>query len=131
MKRLIKSVSVFIAILSLTFAISASAGTAPIIVYPENNITVEFEPTTSLSAEKRQMIADAIVLDTPVIQSRAWCWLTGHDKITETFTVTHHKVSEIDPRCLLDIYLITTCSKCDYYEEELQSSGYVTCCPAD
>lgn len=131
MKRLIKMISVCIALLSLTLTISAINESAPIIFYPEEDITVEFDVNTSISVEKRQMIADTIVLDTPIIQSRAWCWLTGHDKTTETVTATYHKVDELDPRCLLEIYLVTTCSKCDFYEEELDSTGYITCCPEE
>lgn len=131
MKRVIKIISVLLVILSLTLAISASNGSAPIITYPEENITIEFEANTSLSDAKRQIIADAIALDTPIIQSRAWCWLTGHDKTTETVTAIYHKQLELDPRCYIELYLITTCSKCDYYEEELQNAGYISCCPAD
>ena len=131
MKRFIRMISICIVILSFTLAISASNGSAPIITYPEENITVEFDANTSFTAEKRQIIADAIALDTPIVQSRAWCWLTGHDKTTETVTATYHKQRTLDPRCLLEIYLVTTCSKCDFYEEELHSSGYITCCPEE
>ena len=131
MKSFIKIIAICIAMLSLTLAISASSENALIIFYSEEGITVEFDANTSLSPEKRQMIADAIAIDNPVIQSRAWCWLTGHDKTTETVTATYHKQLPLDPRCLLEIYLVTTCSKCDFYEEELHSSGYITCCPEE
>ena len=131
MKQAIKLIAVLLAVLSLTFAVSASSTSNLTISYPEENVTVTFDASTTFSAEQRQRIADFIVLDTPVIQSRAWCWLTGHDKITETVTATHHKEKNLSPRCLLKVYLITTCSKCDYYEEELYSSGYITCCPED
>ena len=131
MKRVIKLVSVILVMLCLTFAVSASNGNDLIISYPENNITVEFDASTTLSSTKRQVVADAIVLDTPIIQSRAWCWLTGHDKTSDTVGVTYHKQMVLDPRCLLEVYIITTCTKCDYYEEELYSSGYISCCPVD
>lgn len=131
MKSFIKIIAMCIALFSLTLAISASDENALIIFYPEEEITIEFDASTSLSAVKRQMIADAIALDTPIIQSRAWCWLTGHDKTTETVTAIYHKQREINPRCYAEVYLITTCSKCDFYEEELQNAMYITCCPEE
>ncbi len=131
MKQTIKLIAVLLAVLSLTFAVSASSTSNLTISYPEEDVTVTFDASTTFSAEQRQRIADFIVLDTPVIQSRAWCWLTGHDKITETVTVTYHKEHQTSPRCRLDVYLITTCSKCDYYEEELYNTHYIVCCPED
>lgn len=131
MKSFIKIVAICIALLSLTLAISANNGNKLVISYPEEEITIEFDANTSLSVEKRQMIADSIALDSPIIQSRAWCWLTGHDKTTETVTAIYHKQRELDPRCYLEVYLVTTCSKCDFYEEELHSTGYITCCPEE
>lgn len=131
MNRLIKLISVVMIILCFTLGVSASGESELIINYPENHITIQFEDDTAFSEEERQMIADRIAFNTPIIQSRAWCWLTGHDKTTETVTVTQHKALQYDPRCLLEVYLVTTCSKCDYYEQELQNSCYITCCPAD
>ena len=131
MKRLFQIISVVLAILSLTLFISASEINGPIIVYPEAGVTVQFEADTSLTPEMMQMIGDSIVYDTPIAQTYALCWLTGHDKVTETVTAISHQELPYDPRCRLDIYLITTCTKCDYYSEELSSSGYISCCPED
>ena len=131
MKRMIKFVSAILALLCFTLAVSASGESSLTIVYPEQEITVEFAEDTAFSAEKRQMIADHIALNTPVIQSRAWCWLTGHDKTTETVIAIQHKAEATNPRCLRKVYLVTTCSKCDFYEEELYNTNYITCCPED
>lgn len=131
MKRLFQIISVVLAILSLTLFISASEIIGPSIAYPEAGVTVQFEVNTSLTPEMMQTIADSIVLDTPIAQTYSLCWLTGHDKVTETITATYHKELPYDPRCRLDIYLITTCKKCNYYQEEFDSSGYISCCPED
>ncbi|MBR7184553.1 MAG: hypothetical protein IKD37_02980 [Clostridia bacterium] len=131
MKYLFKIMSFILVMLCFTLAIVASELNGPIIVYPDEGITVRFEENTSLSSAEMQAIADSIVHDSPIPQTYAFCWLLGHDKITETVTATHHKVDTYDPRCLLEIYLITTCSRCDYYSEEFDSSGYISCCPED
>lgn len=131
MKHFIKFLSFILVMLCFTLAIAASELNGPTVVYPDAGITVQFDKGTSLSSEKRQAIADSIVLGTPIPQMYSLCWLTGHRTVTETMTVTHHKVDTYDPRCLLEIYLITTCSKCDYYVEEFDSSGYISCCPED
>lgn len=131
MKHFVKFLSFILVMLCLTLAVAASELNGSTIVYPDEGITVQFEENSSLSAEMKQAIADSIVFDTSIPQTYSLCWLTGHNTTTETMTVTYHKVDEYDPRCILDIYHITTCSKCDYYVEELSSSGYISCCPED
>lgn len=131
MKYFFKILSLILVVLCFTLAISASEINGPTIVYPDEGVTVRFEENTSFSSAQMQAIADSIVLDSPIPQTYAFCWLTGHDTITETVTATQHKADVYDPRCYLEIYLITTCSKCDYYSEELHSAGYISCCPED
>lgn len=131
MKHLFKLISVTIVLLTFSFIVSASNPIGPSIEYSEAGITIQFEADTSLSSEMMHTVADSIALDIPVAQTYSLCWLTGHDTITETVTATYHKEHTYSPRCRLDIYLITTCANCDYYVEELSSSGYITCCPED
>ena len=131
MKQLLRLLSFILVMLCFVLAVSASELNGTAIEYPNEMITIQFEENTSLSAERMQMIADSFVYGTPIPQTYALCWLTGHDKVTETMTVTQHKADQYDPRCILEIYLITTCTKCDYYSEEFDSSGYISCCPED
>ena len=131
MKRLFKLIAFMMAMLCLSLVVSASELVATTIEYSELGVTVQFDSDTALSPEKMQALADSIVYDIPQAQTYAFCWLLGHDKVTETMTATYHKELPYDPRCRLDIYLITTCTRCDFYEEELHSSGYISCCPED
>jgi len=101
-----------------------------IIYFADENISIIFDDSATLTAEKQQFIANAIVYGSPV-QSRAWCWLLGHSYVENTVTAITHKVSDSEPRCWEDIYAITTCENCDYYEENLLGSGMTICCPED
>ena len=59
------------------------------------------------------------------------CTIFGHDLSTTTVTVTHHKVEQHHPRCLMELYHVTACSRCNYTDAELQSSFHILCCPED
>jgi len=127
--KLIISISLILIILS-TGIYAHSDTYSKQFHYTDENITIIFEDSTNIDSDKQSFIANAIVYGAPV-QSRAWCWLTGHsyqENIVEAIT---HKVAEYAPRCWRDIYAITTCENCDYYEEELISSGIIFCCPED
>lgn len=130
MKKFIACI-VFLA-LTLSSALGVSALT------PENNITYEFselhveivfEGDTSFSEAHQHRIAEILANDITPVESRAWCWLTGHNYVTDAVAKITHEARAYNPRCLQQMYEITTCSKCDYYAEELLNTSYIVCCP--
>lgn len=126
-------IPVFCFILAInSFALTTNTGTYE---FEDQNAVVIFDESSVLSADKQELIANRLVYGAPEdsgIQTYSWCWLTGHDLITETVTVLYHKDREISPRCRQEIYQCDTCTKCDYMSEErLIVSSYITCCPED
>lgn len=120
----------------ILFAINGFALTADDNVYEfeAEDIVVKFEEDNDLSASQKQRIADYLVyggISDSGAQTYAWCWLTGHDLTTHVVSVIRHKHSTLSPRCLEELYLVDTCSKCDYIKEELQGGAYIYCCPED
>ena len=78
--------------------------------------------------EQYEKIADRLVYGDEYLTNRiSWCWLLGHDIESNMVSVTTHNVRSVSPRCLMKVYNVETCSKCDYYKEELISSTYVVC----
>lgn len=104
------------------------------VIHKRGNVSVIFESDTSFTATEQLYIADMLVYgesDITIVQPRAWCWLTGHDKKTEYVTIITHKKYSTAPRCLEEIYEVTTCSKCDLYDMVLIGSTIIACCPVD
>lgn len=97
----------------------------------EHVVEVTFNENSNFNIEQQQWIADILVNDTLPIQSRAWCWLTGHNYISDAVTVTTHEARVLSPRCLEETYEVTTCSKCNYYAEDLLGAEYIFCCPEE
>lgn len=91
--------------------------------------TIEFSES-ALDAEKQEMIARRIVgLEVTTIQPRnLLCDIFGHKETTEIVTAKVHKVYAASPRCVNKTYNVTTCSRCDYYEQVLTKSVRVVCC---
>ncbi|MBQ2880636.1 MAG: hypothetical protein IJE40_00050 [Clostridia bacterium] len=101
--------------------------------YENEDTTVIFQTNSAFSDETKQYIADRLIYGKhdDDISTYAWCWLTGHDKQTETVYVIKHKLFPTEPRCEETEYSVTTCSKCDFYEEAEIASYYISCCPED
>ena len=59
------------------------------------------------------------------------CTLFGHKTEQIKATKITHKVKTTSPRCKRDSYVITTCTRCDYYDEEYTGTSYISCCPVD
>ena len=117
----------------LTFALMAHANeTATNSFYFEDvEVEILFEEDNTLSEAQKEQIAEKLAYDLDPVETRAWCWLTGHDKVVHTVTKVTHKVREYVPRCFEEIFNITTCNKCNYYYEERVAYGYVPCCPTE
>ena len=102
--------------------------------YEDEDITVTFDSNTDLSYEQKQAIADKIVYGSSndeQISTYSWCWLVGHDIVSDTVIAIEHKVDQYEPRCIKRVYAVDMCTACDYMEETLISTTYVFCCPED
>ena len=131
MKKVIASL-LFIVILTFTVVtVSANETTTNQYCFDEIGVDITFEENNSLTEEQKARIAEILAYDLTPVETRAWCWLTGHDKVVHLVTKTTHKVREFSPRCLAETYDITTYNKCNYYEEELIAQHYVICCPEE
>jgi len=129
----------FFSALMCLFTLSIYADELNLLVYQYYNpdITVEFTDSLNVSAERQQQIADEIAgIDSSFISGsntaspeNIICTLFGHNLSETTVTATHHKVHVHEPRCLVEIYDVTACSRCDYTEAELVGSVFICCCP--
>ena len=107
--------------------------------YTDFDITVVFSNALNTSQERHQEIANEIAgvtlpmiadpnMDSP---NNIICTLFGHNLSATTVSATHHKVRQYSPRCLVELYDVTVCSRCNYAETEFVSSSYIFCCPED
>jgi len=108
--------------------------------YTDPDITVEFTEPLDVSIEHQREIADKIAGFTSATSSspnttpvnNIICTLFGHDIAPEvSVTATHHKVNKYNPRCLMELYHVTYCKRCDYTVEELVNDFFIFCCPED
>ncbi len=56
------------------------------------------------------------------------CTLFGHKLETTTTTTITHKARTTDPRCLQKVFLVETCTRCDYTNSTQTGSQYISCC---
>jgi hypothetical protein len=122
--------------------VSAFADELNPLVYQYYNpeTTITFSEPLQVSAERQKQIADIIagatndssmtaVVDSP---NNIICTLFGHDIAPQsTVTATHHKVRQYNPRCLMELYHVTYCKRCDYTVTEMVNDFYIVCCPED
>ena len=131
--RKIVSIAIVI-VITISSALSVHATQDSLITsyqYYDIGVEVIFGDNSEFSSAQQQRIAEILATGTPPVQSRAWCWLTGHDYVTDAVTVIRHEARTLNPRCAQEIYKVTTCNNCNYYEEELLSSSYIVCCPEE
>lgn len=133
-----KTIKIMIAFaLCVAFSLSFSANTVQTseFFYENEETTVIFSTDSLFSIEKKQIIADTLVLghnsDDDNISTYSWCWLTGHDLVSEIVYVIEHKVRTTVPRCNKKTYEVESCTKCDYVKETLVSEVEYVCCPVD
>ena len=123
----------FFAILLLPVVSVNAEETHEVGVYEYEYIDVEiiFSENTRFNEDQRQRIADILANGVAPVETRAWCWLTGHKYVSDGVTVITHKDRTYSPRCLQQFYEITTCENCNYYAEELLASQHIVCCPEE
>ena len=124
----------------LMLSVHADGLTPLVYQYTDPEVTVVFSESLDMSAERQQSIADEIAgvvttsLTEPGVVSpdNLICTLFGH-KLSDpvTVTATHHKVRSTEPRCRMDVYHVTYCTRCDYTNSELVASNFIFCCPED
>ena len=117
----------------LSFALMAHANetVSNTFCFEDVGVEIRFEDDNTLSEAQKEQIAENLAYDLDPVESRAWCWLTGHDKVIHAVTKVTHKVREYSPRCFEEYYNITTCNNCNYYDEERVAYGYILCCPSE
>lgn len=138
--KIIKYLSIAILACFLMLSVYADGLNPLVYQYTDPEVTVVFSEPLDVSPERQQSIADAIAgvelisLSEPGISSpeNLICTLFGHN-LTGPVAVsaTHHKVNSFEPRCLLEIYHVTYCTRCDYTDAEFITDTYIFCCPED
>ena len=125
-------------IICLVLMMSIEASSDPQYVYEYNipEVTVSFSSNNGFSEQKRQVIANNIAgLQNENVESESTrniiCSIFGHDLSSGEVISIKHKVSHRDPRCLLEIYDVVSCSRCDYLEQNLISSRHISCHPEE
>ena len=111
--------------------ICAETSSAYIFEYQNENMTICFE--SALDEKTCKAISDHLAygVSDNEISRISFCWLFGHDLTVSPVTVIKHKVKPYAPRCLKEEHDVTTCSKCDYMEDEIISSVYIPCHPEE
>lgn len=116
--------------ISLTFGVSADSNVGN--TYQIGNVTIVFDVDSQLSNEQQENIANLLVNpEYGVAQANLICNIFGHKNTTEGVTTITHKVFEESPRCLEELFTITTCSRCNESTVERNAYYYITCCPEE
>lgn len=134
-----KAIALFMVFVLLSLTVFADEFNPLIYQYHNPDITIEFTVPLNVSSERQQQIADEIAGIEPSLISGSSglspdniiCTLFGHDLSTTTVTATHHKAKKYNPRCLVELYHVTACSRCNYTDAELVTSVFIVCCPED
>jgi len=135
----IKTIVLVCVTICLALTVYADEFNPLVFQYSNPEVTVVFSEALNVSAERHQEIAYEIagvpkstIVDTNVMTpDNIICTLFGHDLSTTTVTATHHKVRVYSPRCLVELYHVTACSRCSYTDPVLVNSFHMVCCPED
>ena len=131
-----KIFALFVLFILFTCAISAEEKHGNSYEYPMLDVTVQFEIDSPISVAKQETIAARLAGVATLHNNNdninnIICTLFGHNLSTSTVTVTRHRVSAHDPRCLLEFYDVESCSRCDYGVETFITSTFISCHPED
>ncbi len=134
MKRTISILICTLILMTAMTFVAAANDLTNTYVYEADGVeyTVNFEDST-VSIEKQEIIAQRLIglNDSNVQTYGLGCTLFGHDYAYTTASVITHKVRTYSPRCKKEMYDVTYCEDCDYTEQTLTSTSYISCCPAD
>ncbi len=129
-----KRIGLIAIVIVLTFfaTIGVSADQTVGNAYQIENVTVFFDVDSQFSAEQQKNIAQLLVNpEHGVSQANLICDIFGHKNSIEGVTTITHKVSATSPRCLQELFTITTCSRCNESVVERNAIYYISCCPED
>jgi len=137
--RTAKFFLLLIAFVVITISVQADEIIPLVYTYTNPEATVVFSEPLNVSMVRHKQIADIIAgvtsnmpTDPPTAHpDNIICTLFGHNLSSTTVTATHHKVLPYDPRCLMEVYDVTVCARCNYNETTLVGSTYIICCPVD
>ncbi|MBQ7335572.1 MAG: hypothetical protein IJW92_03760 [Clostridia bacterium] len=130
MKKRISILLVILVMLGSTIGVSADDQIGG--VYEIDHVTVIFDENSQFSTDKQEVIANLLVHpEYGVAQANLICALFGHDNISETVVTITHKVNDTSPRCLQELFTVTSCNRCGETSTERTGYYYITCCPAD
>ena len=130
MKKVISFLLVTILIISA--CVGASANEVGGNAYVFDNVTVIFDENSQFSNEKQESIANLLINPEYGLSTAGlMCTLFGHKNTTETVITITHKYNVEAPRCLQEIFAVTTCSRCDEASVERLGYSYISCCPED
>ena len=130
MKRLV-AIVMFVT-LAIFSTLGVSADTSVGNTYQIEDVTVVFDANSQLSVEQQEMIAQLLVNpEYGVSQANLICNIFGHKNTVEGVTTITHKAKANNPRCLQELFTITTCSRCNESTVERNAMSYITCCPED
>lgn len=133
MKRIaVISLTLILLFCSCFFTTSAEEDPTPIVV-EYGTITVIFDGNTTLDEAQRLAIAQMLSGEAQATiggenhVDNILCNIFGHKKTTEPLIVVEHNVRSEAPRCLEHHGDLTTCSRCDYSNFEIEYSTYIFC----
>ena len=129
-----KRIGLIAIVIVLTFfsTIGVSANQAIGNTYQIENVIVIFSEDSQLSIEQQESIAQLLVNpEYGVAQANLICNIFGHKNSIEGVKTITHKVSATSPRCLEELFTITTCSRCNESTVERDAYYYISCCPEE
>jgi hypothetical protein len=128
MKKMVPLILIICMMFSINvFADSAADEQTPVFYYENKEIVLE---NNDLNQAELQRIADFVAVGDAVhithegVTTYGLACLFGHNLTTSKATETTHNAYATSPKCLLQKYEVTTCtrSSCDYMEKTLISS---------
>ena len=133
--KTLKLMIAFALCIALSLSFSANTVQTSEFFYENEEMTVIFNADSVFSMDEKQIIADKLVYGNDSVENNvstySWCWLTGHNLVSELVSTITHKVRANEPRCDKRTYEIESCTKCDYMKETLISEISYVCCPVD
>jgi hypothetical protein len=130
MKKAIAVLMVVVIIVCATVSVSADEIVGN--TYQIDNVTVVFDVDSQLSTDQQEMIAQLLVNpEYGVSQTNLICNIFGHKNTQESVSTVTHKAKENSPRCFQEIFIITTCSRCNESTVERTGYRYISCCPEE
>lgn len=128
MKKILALImSILLAFSALSISVSAEEASENIVVtYGETNFI--FANDTPVEIQERFIAYYFGEEDDGAEAYGLTCTLFGHKLETTTVTTVTHKVRTTAPRCLKELHQVETCSRCDYTNDTVINSVYISCC---